>query len=121
MRATRVVLTAPAFDEDLGFLQRIEEFPIQQLIPQLPVKGLDVPILPRTPWLDEERCDGQHAVPSPQGPRDKFWAVITPNMQFEANEKQDLGSGFAIIPSSLIPKVEATFCGLESSTKNICF
>src|SRR6476660_240112 len=35
MRATRVVLTAPAFDEDLGFLQRIEEFPVQELIPQL--------------------------------------------------------------------------------------
>ena len=35
MRALRVVLTAPAFDEDLGFLQRIEEFPVQELIPQL--------------------------------------------------------------------------------------
>src|SRR4051812_2112420 len=58
--------TAPAFDENLGFLQRIEEFPVQQLIPQLPVKGFDVSILPRTPWLDEERRDGQHAIPSPQ-------------------------------------------------------
>jgi hypothetical protein len=35
MRALRVVLTAPALDEDLGFVQRIEEFSVQQLIPQL--------------------------------------------------------------------------------------
>ena len=52
-RALRVVLTAPALDEDLGFVQRIEEFPVQQLIPQLPVKGLDIPVLPRTARLDE--------------------------------------------------------------------
>jgi len=34
MEALRVVQTAPAFDEDLGFVQRIEKFPVQQLIPQ---------------------------------------------------------------------------------------
>jgi hypothetical protein len=98
MRATRVVLTAPAFDEDLGFLQRIEEFPVQQLIPQLPVKGLDVPILPRTPWLDEERRDGQHAVPSPQGPRDKFWAVVAPNMRRTPSMQKQLTQDFLHFP-----------------------
>jgi hypothetical protein len=76
MRALRVVLTAPAFDEDLGFVQRIEEFHVQQLIPQLSIKGLDIPILPRTPWLDVQRRDGQHAMPGPQGPSDKFRAVV---------------------------------------------
>jgi hypothetical protein len=35
MRALRVVLTAPAIDEDLGFVPHIEEFPVQQLISQL--------------------------------------------------------------------------------------
>ena len=53
MRALRVVLTAQALDEDLGFVQRIEEFPVQQLIPQLPVKGLDIPVLPRTARLEK--------------------------------------------------------------------
>jgi len=33
--ALRIVLTAPTFDEDLCLMQRIEEFPVQQLIPQL--------------------------------------------------------------------------------------
>ena len=81
MRALRVVLTAPAFDEDLGFLQRIEEFPVQQLIPQLSVKGLHVAILPRTPWLDEQGRDREQPVPRLQGPRDKFWPVVAPNMR----------------------------------------
>jgi hypothetical protein len=43
MRALRVVLTAPALDEGLGFVQRIEDFPVQQLIPQLPLKDSTYP------------------------------------------------------------------------------
>jgi hypothetical protein len=42
MRALRVVLTAPAFDEDLGFVQRIEEFPVQQFISQFAIKRFDM-------------------------------------------------------------------------------
>jgi hypothetical protein len=53
MRAVRIVLTASALDEDVGFVQRIVEFPVQQLIPQFAVKGLDIPVLPRTARLDE--------------------------------------------------------------------
>jgi hypothetical protein len=53
MWALGLVLTAPALDDALGFVQRIEEFPVQQLIPQIPVKGLDISVLPRTARLDE--------------------------------------------------------------------
>ena len=35
MRALRVVLTAPAFNQELGFAQRKEEFPVQQFIPKV--------------------------------------------------------------------------------------
>jgi hypothetical protein len=34
MWTVRIIVTSPAFHEDLGFVQRIEEFPIQQLISQ---------------------------------------------------------------------------------------
>ena len=34
MRAVCIVVTSPALDEDLGFVQRIEEFPVQQFISQ---------------------------------------------------------------------------------------
>ena len=32
MRAVTLVVTSPAFDEDLGFVPRIEEFPVQPFI-----------------------------------------------------------------------------------------
>jgi hypothetical protein len=35
MRAVSIVMTSPAFDEDVGFVQRIEEFPVQHFISQL--------------------------------------------------------------------------------------
>jgi hypothetical protein len=34
MRAVSIVMTSPAFDEDVGFVQRIEEFPVQHFISQ---------------------------------------------------------------------------------------
>lgn len=50
-----VVVPPPLLDQDTGFLQRVEDLPVQQLIPQLPVERLDVPVLPRTARLDEQR------------------------------------------------------------------
>ena len=35
MRSDGVVVVAPLFDEDLGFLEAAEDFAIQQLVPQL--------------------------------------------------------------------------------------
>ena len=56
MRTVCIVVAAPAFDEHLRLVQRIEEFAVQQLIPEFPVKGLDIPVLPRIARLDEQGC-----------------------------------------------------------------
>jgi len=53
MQAMRIVALAPSFHDDPRLVQRIEEFPVQQLIPQIPVKGFDIFVLPRTARLDE--------------------------------------------------------------------
>ena len=53
VRAVRIVVALLVFDEDLASRSVIEEFPVQQLIPQIPVKGLDISVLPRTARLDE--------------------------------------------------------------------
>ena len=34
-----VVVLAPAFDQDLGLLQRVEDFPVEQFIAQLAVEA----------------------------------------------------------------------------------
>jgi len=46
MRPPSIVLVPPTLDQHLGFLQLVEDLPIQELIPQLAVEALDVPV----PW-----------------------------------------------------------------------
>jgi hypothetical protein len=38
-----------------GLKQCGEDFPVEQFVPQSAVEGLDIPVLPGTAWLDEER------------------------------------------------------------------
>jgi len=52
--ADRVVCLPPSLDEHLGFQQRVEHPPGQELILQLAVEALHVPILPRRTGLDVE-------------------------------------------------------------------
>jgi hypothetical protein len=37
----------PTLDEHLGLEQRVERFPFQQLVPELPVEALHIAVLPR--------------------------------------------------------------------------
>lgn len=54
MRTDRVVVHPPAFDDNLGFFQRVGQLPVEQLIAHRPVKRFAVAILPRCPRLDIE-------------------------------------------------------------------
>ena len=48
MRAHRVVVAPPAFDDGPGFLQGVEDFAIEQLIAKLRVEALAISVLPET-------------------------------------------------------------------------
>ena len=60
-----VVMPSPSLDQDLGFSQRIEDLPVQELVSELPVERLHIPVLPRTPRLDEERLHSHPLEPLP--------------------------------------------------------
>src|SRR5690349_70480 len=47
-----IVVSAPAFDHDLGFPQAVEDLAIQQFVAQARVERFHIPILPWT-----ARCD----------------------------------------------------------------
>lgn len=47
MRARRVVVLPPRFDDDLGFLQRVEDFAIEQLVTEFRVEALAVALFPK--------------------------------------------------------------------------
>lgn len=46
MRPDRVVVTTPLFDDHLRRLQRVEDFPVEQLIPEPGIEALDKTVLP---------------------------------------------------------------------------
>ena len=52
MRSDGVVVLSPLLDDDLGFLEAVEDLTVQQLVAQLSVKGFVVAILPGTSRLD---------------------------------------------------------------------
>ncbi len=47
----RVVLLPPSLREYLHLPQVVKNLSVQQLVPELPVEALTVPVLPRTSWL----------------------------------------------------------------------
>src|ERR1039457_1168070 len=62
----RVVFHAPPLRQNLCLLQRVKDLAVQELISQLPVEALAVPVLPRTPRLDVQRPRAHFAQPLPQ-------------------------------------------------------
>ncbi len=50
-----VVLSAPAFDQDLRLPKRVENLEVQELVSELSVERLHVAVLPGTSGLDEKR------------------------------------------------------------------
>src|SRR5919199_702131 len=54
MRSASVVVLSPVFDHDLRLLQAVEDLWVQAFVPELPVKTLAVPVLPRAARLDKQ-------------------------------------------------------------------
>ena len=52
MRSSGVVLVAPAFDDDLGLLERIEDLAIEELVPEPGIEALAIAVLPGRSRLD---------------------------------------------------------------------
>ena len=52
-----VVFPAPACDQHLRFRECGEDLPVEALVTQFAVEGLDIAVLPGTARLDEERGD----------------------------------------------------------------
>jgi len=46
MQPHGVIVPLPPFNDDLCFAQHIEQYPVEQLIPELAVEGLKIAVLP---------------------------------------------------------------------------
>src|SRR5208337_5584862 len=76
VRPLRVVFYPPTLRQNLCLLQRVKDLAVQELIAQLSVEALTVPVLPRTSRLDIERFRAQLSQPLPQLPGNKLGPII---------------------------------------------
>src|ERR1700722_14913223 len=65
-RTLRVVFHPPSLRQSLYLLQRVKDLAVQELISQLPVETLTVPVLPRTPRLDIQHPRAHFSPPLPK-------------------------------------------------------
>jgi hypothetical protein len=60
-----VVVMAPLLNEDLGFLQAVEDFAVEQFVPQFAVEAFAIAVLPGAARLDVERLGADTCQPAP--------------------------------------------------------
>lgn len=72
MRAERVEVSSPPFDERFGFPHRVEDFPRKQLVSELGVEALTIAVLPWASRFDVECLDAELRQPCAQRLLDKF-------------------------------------------------
>ena len=108
MRPDRIVMAPPAFDDDLSFLEGVEDLAIEQLITQARVEALDVAVLPRTAPLDIGSLGADSGDPTLDGLGDELRSIIRPDMTRDApRRRSNQRRGSAPAPPALATVIEA--------------
>ena len=72
--ALAVIVLSPLFDDDFGLLQAVEDFTVEQLIPEAGVEALAVAVLPGRTRRYVGSLGAHGADPVPNLFSDKLWA-----------------------------------------------
>lgn len=91
MRPDRIVLYAPLLQDDSRLLKRVEDFTIQQLIPQLTFETLDVTVFPGATRFDEQRLNTQFRQPGSDDAIGKFAVVVRTYMDWHPTRTEQPG------------------------------
>ncbi len=89
----------PLLEDHPGLLQCIEDFQVQQLVPEPGVEALAVAVLPGAAGLDEQRPDAQAAEPGPQRLGAEPWAVVRADVPGRAAGHEQLGQKLGDAPA----------------------
>ena len=76
MRTDGVIVTAPTFDDDLSFPQRVEDFAVEQFVTQARIKTFDKAVLSRAAGRDVGGLGSHGRDPILQGFSDKLRAIV---------------------------------------------
>src|SRR4030081_949792 len=91
MRPHGVVVTTPAFNDDLRLPQRVEDLAIEQLVAQPGIKTLDEPVLPRTARRDVGGLCSDGADPLLHRLGNELRAIIGTDMPGNAAQDEQVG------------------------------
>ena len=91
MRPDRIVMTPPAFDDDLSFSEGVEDLAVEQLIAKAGVEALDVAILPRTAGLDIGSLGADGGDPSLDSLGDELRSIVGPDVTGTAAQDEQVG------------------------------
>ena len=103
MRSHRVVVLPPSFDDDLGFLQRVEDFAIEQFVTKLRVEALAIAIFPRTAGHDVGGLGTDSGDPFTQRLGDELRAVVGSNVAGDAAQDEQIGNNVDHVDGLQLP------------------
>ena len=76
MWSVLIVLSSPDFSQHFCFLQRCEDFSVEEFVSEFSVEALDVTVLPGAARLDEQSLDTQPREPLPDGFGHELGSVV---------------------------------------------
>ena len=77
MRSSLVVIESPRSNGQAGLVQRLKPVLVQTFIPESAIKALDVGVLSRTAWLDQDVLDAVLLGPCHECPASELWSVVS--------------------------------------------
>ncbi len=88
--ALGVVVPAPAFDDDLGFLESVEDLAVEQLFAKLGVEALAVAVLPGAAGLDVGCAGADRRDPVPEGLGDELRPIVGTDVAGDAAQDEQV-------------------------------
>ena len=83
-------MSSPAFDDDLGLGERIEDFTIQKFVAKPGVEGLNEAILPRTSRHDVGGLRAHGSDPLLHRLGDELWPIVGPDVARHPSQNEQI-------------------------------
>lgn len=80
----------PLFNQDVRFLQAVEEFSVQQLIPEAGVEALAISVFLRRTWFDAHGLCLQSVDPLPDGLSNELRAVVRIDVGWNTPKNEEI-------------------------------
>src|SRR3954462_12486149 len=91
MRANRIVVTAPALDDDLRLAQRVEDLAIEQFVAQARIEALDKAVLPWAARRDVGGLRADAADPLLHRFGNELRAIVGTDVLRDATQNEQIG------------------------------